>query len=421
MRILHVSWEYPPLIYGGLGRHVHALAESQSAAGHHVTVLTQRPPDSAAIEAVNGVHVVRIAAQTPDVPRAPEALLAWARDLDQRLARALPGLVEAARPAVVHAHDWVVAATAAAASDHELPVVTTVHATEAGRHLGWVHSPLSQTIHEIEFELAHRSDRVIVCSKAMQQEVVQLFDLPTNRTCVVPNGIDLTKWSAAESGSARTRINVTYPSIRESTPLILFTGRVEWEKGVHVLLEAVRLLALAGRFYPTIVAGTGTREEALKDEFSDLVDDGLATFAGWVSEEHLRDLVGAADVVVVPSIYEPFGLVALETAAVGTPLIVSEVGGLADIVHDRHTGLTVPAEDPVALSEAIHEVVADPLNARERAARLRESLHPKYDWRQIAKQTIECYRDACTYRPGSCREPLPDTPKPTQDNLFKKA
>ncbi|NQU36137.1 MAG: glycosyltransferase family 4 protein, partial [Actinobacteria bacterium] len=293
MRILHISWEYPPLLYGGLGRHVHALAEHQAANGNDVTVLTQRPLGATDAETVNGVHVIRVDPPSSEVPRIPEALIEWTHALDERLAAATPAAIAAATPDVAHAHDWVVSAAAAAAGT-QLPLVTTVHATEGGRHGGWVNIPLSQTIHNAEFVLTNRSDRVIACSRAMRSEIHQLFGIAPERIDVIPNGIDLTDWTPGEGGYGQP-------------PTVVFTGRLEWEKGVHVLLSAVRLLLSANEAPLVLIAGTGTREHILKAEFADLIESGTVRFLGWVSEHELRELVRTATVAVVPSIYEPFG------------------------------------------------------------------------------------------------------------------
>ena len=133
MRVLHLSWEYPPLVYGGLGRHVHALAEAQAAAGHDVVVVTQHPgaEDVPSDEVVRGVRVVRAPHDPPVVEMSD--FLAWVVSLEHALTRRALALGEQWRPDVVHAHDWVVAHAAATLRQAwRVAVVATVHATEAG-------------------------------------------------------------------------------------------------------------------------------------------------------------------------------------------------------------------------------------------------------------------------------------------------
>ena len=144
MRVLMLSWEYPPVMVGGLGRHVHALAEAMAVAGHEVTVLTRHPGSSevAYDEVAGGVRVVRVA-EDGSGPGFTEDLLAWTTALNDALTRG--GLEIGADRSfdVVHAHDWLVA-QAACALEHDLgvPLVATVHATEAGRHQGWLPGPV---------------------------------------------------------------------------------------------------------------------------------------------------------------------------------------------------------------------------------------------------------------------------------------
>lgn len=416
MRIMHISWEYPPRLYGGLGRHVHALAEHQAALGHQVSVVTQRPRGLPDAETVNGVQIVRVTPPTDAVPTVPGDLVDWAQALDRSLARAIADLGVALRPEVAHAHDWVVtqAALAARGSTPAVPLVSTIHATEGGRHQGWISNELSRTIHNSECALTAASERIIVCSRSMQREVAALFCAPASKIDVIANGIDLSYWqSVIESGS----INQAPPAVDRGT--VLFTGRIEWEKGVHVLLAAVNQIVDSRPDIRVLIAGTGTRQQDLRHEFSDLIEAGRVTFLGRVPEQDLIKLIANADVAVVPSIYEPFGLVALEAAALSTPLVVSDTGGLADLVDDGVTGRVVASQDVDALAEAILETLANRDAATKRAQRLRLSLSATYDWTTIAARTVESYRRAIqTHQPGSDPGFGPMLAAPADHNLL---
>ncbi|MEI6623721.1 MAG: glycosyltransferase family 4 protein, partial [Actinomycetes bacterium] len=339
MRVLHVSWEYPPVVYGGLGRHVHALAEAQAAAGHDVTVLTQQPPGAAAREVLNGVSVIRVEPPTPTVPREPDPLVAWVERLDARMASEAANVVRALEPQVVHAHDWVVNHSAREARRYSgAPLVVTIHATEAGRHQGWITSDLSRRIHGLEHQLISRAQRVITCSNAMRVEVETAFNTEPERIDVIPNGIDLGHWQiAAETRSyARSQFAPT-------GSLIVYVGRLEWEKGVHTLIDALPAVVAQHPDLHVVIAGTGTYEAMLHQHGRELTEAGVVTFTGWLPEDELQALAAAADVAVVPSLYEPFGLVALEAGALGIPLVVARTGGLADIVTDGVSGSTFAA------------------------------------------------------------------------------
>lgn len=416
MRILHISWEYPPLIYGGLGRHVHALAEAQAALGHEVTVLTQQGPAATPRERVNGVNVLRVRPPTPEVPRDPDQLVAWVDLLDTAMADAASTLVETLQPDVLHAHDWVVSRTAEAARRAcPAPLVVTVHATEAGRHQGWVTSGLSRGIHAAEHRITNQAQIVIACSRAMRTEVSTLFDVPSERIVVIPNGIDLDRWRVSDRERAKGAKHWQTDGAR-----ILFLGRLEWEKGVHTLLESVTALgAESDRDFELLVAGTGTYQATLKEQARDVIESGTVTFTGWVPEQELRELTSAADLVVVPSLYEPFGLVALEAGALGVPLVVSDRGGLADIVTDGTTGRTFPAGDARGLANAIAAQLDDGAAAGQMAATLAGELGERFDWSVIGARTVGAYERAVT---DSAFRPRPlgvVEPEPSDVNLLR--
>src|SRR3954454_5891420 len=199
-----LSWEYPPVVYGGLGRHAHALSEALAQAGHEVTVVTQHAQGAAYDEVVGGVRVVRPPADPPLMPR--EDLLAWVLSLNHSLGRAATRLATQSPFDVLHAHDWVVAhAAAATKSAATLPLVATMHATEAGRHQGWLPGPLSRAIHTTEWWLTFEARRVITCSSHMRWEVTRLFDLPPDSVDVVPAGIDLASWHVDDELASEAR------------------------------------------------------------------------------------------------------------------------------------------------------------------------------------------------------------------------
>jgi glycogen(starch) synthase len=396
VRILHLSWEYPPLVHGGLGRHVHALAEAQAAAGHDVVVVTHHPgtvehADLALDERVNGVRVVRAVHETVQMP-GHDDLIAWVLGLGHAMTRTALALGTTWRPEVVHGHDWMVAHAAANLRQaFAVPVVATVHATEAGRHQGWLPNELSTSIHTTEWWFTYEARRVITCSEHMRWEVTRLFELPPDKVDVVPNGVDRHVWTPdpAAAQTARERL-------APDGPLVVFTGRLEWEKGVHTLVEAMPRLRRRHPGLRLVVAGRGTQRDALVEQARRLRVSRSVEFTGWLEEEDLRALVAAADVAVVPSVYEPFGLVALETAALGTPLVVAGTGGLAEVVRDHESGLVVPPLDSAALADAVTELLRDEVLAHRVARAAREVVVRDHDWSALAARTVEVYAAAVT-------------------------
>lgn len=387
MRVVHVSWEYPPLVYGGLGRHVHALAESQAARGDDVLVVTQATGSTISRERVHGVEILRVPHDPPVLDFREETLLAWVLGMQTAMIREAGDL---GATDVLHAHDWVTA-HAAIALRRVLPadaLVTTIHATEAGRHQGWLPTPLSDAIHGIEHWLVHSSDRVIVCSEHMRREVETLFGAQSlqQRIDVVANGIDLDRWKTTRSEAMRA-----HDRHASTGPLLVFVGRLEWEKGAHTLIEALPRLRRRVPGLRTVIAGRGGHAEALENLARDRRVAGAIDFVGWLPEKELHALIAAADALVIPSLYEPFGLVGLEGAALGAPLVVARTGGLAEFVIDGETGRSFEAGDPAALAEAVQSTLDDPAAAQAMAGRARDRLRREYAWESLAAQTDEVY------------------------------
>ena len=415
VRVLMLSWEYPPLLVGGLGRHVHALAEQLAADRHEVTVLTRDggPDASVALpadEVVRGVRVVRVPEEQAQ-PRFSEELLAWAAALNRSLTRAGHALPE--RPDVVHAHDWLAGRAGTALAEHlRAPLVATLHATEAGRHQGWLPEPLNRAVHAEEWQLASGAARVITCSAAMRWEVTRLFDLPAEVVDVVPNGVDLDRWRTTPDAVAAARRRWA-----PDGPLVLYSGRLVYEKGVHDLLAAVPRLRRRNPGVRVVVAGTGPKAAELRGLARRLRLGRSVAFAGFVPDAELAALAAAADCAVVPSVYEPFGLVALEAGAAGTPVVVSDVGGLREFVAHGRTGLRFAAGDRGGLADAVTELLADPRLGRRLAEQARLVLHRDHAWSRVAERTVVVYRRAAVDR----RVPTPGAPPLAEGNLLTGA
>ena len=386
-----LSWEYPPVLVGGLGRHVHALAEAMAAAGHAVTVLSRHPGGSAVPydEVVGGVRVVRVS-EDPSLLSFTDDLLAWTMALNHALTRAGLAVCAEDPPDVVHAHDWLVAHAATTLEAHlGIPLVATVHATEAGRHQGWLPGPLNRSIHSVEWWLADRARRVITCSAYMRWEVTRLFELAPEKVDVRPNGVDAARWQVPADRAAAARARWAADG-----PLVAYSGRLVHEKGVQDLLAAVPALRRRHPGLRVVVAGTGPAEAELRAQARALRLGRAVTFAGFIPDADLAALVAAADCAVVPSRYEPFGLVALEATAAGAPVAVADVGGLAEIVADGRTGLRFAPGTPAALAAAVDRLLTDPALGRRLAAAARAELATEYAWPVVAERTIATYDQA---------------------------
>lgn len=396
MRILMLSWEYPPVVVGGLGRHVHALARKLGEQGHEVVVLCRQPTGSDASThptsdfTADGVRVIRIAEDPPHLVFERD-LVAWTLAMGHGMVREGLRLLRTWQPDVVHAHDWLVTHPAVALGEAaEVPLVATVHATEAGRHSGWLSQPLNQQVHSVEWWLANRADSLITCSAAMRAEVTHLFDVDPDTITVLHNGIEPRRWRVrpAEVAEARQRHGAA------DAPLLLFFGRLEWEKGVQDLIAG---LARIRRSHPgtrLVVAGTGSHGQWLADQARKHRVLRAVEFAGHLSDRELAAVLSAADAVVLPSRYEPFGIVALEAAAAGTPLVASTAGGLGEVVVDGRTGSSFAPADVDGLTAAVRGVLNDPAAAQRRARAAKARLGTDFDWRRIAEGTAGVYAAA---------------------------
>jgi glycogen(starch) synthase len=384
-----LSWEYPPLVVGGLGRHVDALSRELAAAGHDVRVVSRGESCAEVDEVREGVRVRRAAADPIAVDFTTETLLAWTQAAEHALVRAALPVVRRWRPDVVHAHDWLVAQTGITLAEVTgAPLVVTMHATEAGRHQGWLPKPLNLAIHSVERWLAHRAAAVITCSTAMHDEATSLFELAEDRVVVVPNGIDPARWRGTASARAAARARHA-----GAGPLLVFAGRLVHEKGLQTLLDAMPALRRVHPELRLLVAGTGVFEGQLQARARRLRVARAVEWAGFVPEVELAPMLGAADLAVVPSLYEPFGIIALEAAAARTPLVVARTGGLQDLVRNGVAAASFPPGDVAALTAAVLAVLADGGASRSRPG-VDRIIRRDYTWRAVAAHTAAVYARA---------------------------
>jgi glycogen(starch) synthase len=405
MKVLMVSWEYPPVVIGGLGRHVHHLSTALAAAGHEVVVLSRRPTGTdpsthpSSDEIAEGVRVVA-AAQDPHEFSFAQDMMAWTLAMGHAMVRTGLSLTDNSsdgpwRPDVVHAHDWLVAHPAIALAEfYDVPMVSTIHATEAGRHSGWVSGALSRQVHAVESWLVRESDSLITCSASMCDEIAELFGPGLAEITVIRNGIEAARWPFATRRP------------RTGAPELLFVGRLEYEKGVHDAIAALPRIRRAHPGTTLTVAGEGTQLDWFVEQARKHRVLKATRFVGRLDHDELLGALHRADAAVLPSHYEPFGLVALEAAAAGTPLVTSNIGGLGEAVIDGITGMSCPPRDVARLAKAVCAVLDDPAAAQRRAYAARERLTSDFDWHTVADETAQVYLAAKRRE----RQPLPRLP-----------
>ena len=388
MRVMMLSWEYPPRIVGGISPHVKELSQQLQAQGIEVHVITKETPLAPDEEVEpSGVQIHRVHLdEKPNDFIHEIQLLNKATDL--RVRQLLEDWRPGGQPTLFHAHDWLSLDCARELKyEYSLPMIATVHATEEGRNNG-IHNDMQRYIHEQEYWLTYEAWRVIVCSQFMREEVNRQFNCPPNKVDVIFNGVDAHKFDfdfpAERRAEVRSRIALPDEKV------VMYVGRFVREKGIHLLLNAAGTVLAKEPKAKFVIVGGGHREKFEKFVHWAGLGDRVH-FTGFVSGRNLHELYRCADVAVFPSLYEPFGIVALEGMAADVPVVVSDAGGLKEVVLHDETGTTTFAGDPSSLAWGILRVLQDPERANRLKAAAKARLTTDFDWARIAAQTIDVY------------------------------
>src|SRR3954451_3331368 len=395
MRALILSWEYPPLIEGGLARHVRKLSENLVEQDVEVHVLTRGHEESPPEEERGGVMVHRV--REPKRPRELGEFVTWIEHMNADMLAAGVELGDRYDFDLVHGHDWLVAV----AGDHlakrfRCPLVVTIHATEYGRHQGWVNEHPQSHIHGVEKWMANRADRVITCSAYMREHVSDIYGLDEERIAVIPNGIDPSELVPVDALEA-LRGRFAEPEDK----LVLLVGRLVYEKGFQLALQALPGLIERLGNVRFLVAGAGAAAAQARAEATALGLDDHGTFLGWIGDDVLHSLYRIADLTVVPSIYEPFGLVALEAMASGCPCLVADTGGLREVVpSDESVGLRFRSRDPGSLGAMAERLLTDEALRDRLVAEAQEHVLT-FDWADVARQAAAVYGEVTAAWPAS--------------------
>ena len=297
---------------------------------------------------------------------------------------------------LIHVHDWLTA-SAGIELKHawRIPLVTTIHATERGRHHSHLPSETSHNINQLEWQVCFESWRLIVCSSYMAGELRRFFDVPLDKVTLIPNGVDVTPFESCSDERVRELKGRFAPN---GERLLFYVGRITPEKGVQVLLQAVPSILERHPNVRLLVAGRNSEQmQPLVDELG--IGEAVELL-GFVDSETRDCLYRSVDAAVFPSLYEPFGIVALEAMAAGCNVIASEVGGLAEVVDHRRTGLTVRANDSQSIAWAVDQIFTDQVQAQAMRARALQEVTRSYNWGAIAASTVDMYRAVEAQRKG---------------------
>jgi glycogen(starch) synthase len=400
VRVLMLSWEYPPNVTGGLGTHVAELSAALARAGIEVHVIT--PQFSSLLPVQNGSPEAdssdrEVTEEGVTVYRVPlvganENIYDQARKTNQVMAAHGRDLLNNGQSFdLIHAHDWLVV-SAAQTLKHEfhLPLIATIHATERGRARGGtLHTDLQRNIHGAEWWLVYEAWRVIACSYHMASEVEAFFHAPMEKIDVIPNGVNPYRngqWVETDLEKCKAQFGAS------GRQVVFSVGRLVHEKGFHLLVEAVPRILSEFPNTQFVMAGRGPEAPYLAQRAKSLDVADHVSFPGFISDRERDCLYHVAACAVFPSLYEPFGIVALEAMSAGCPVVVTEIGGLGEVVRHGKTGVTIYPDDVQSVAWGVLHTLRNPALAAARAEAAQEVVHLDYNWDTIAAQTIAVYQ-----------------------------
>ena len=386
MKILMLTWEYPPRIVGGIARVVHDLSKRLIKDGHEVTVVTYKDGDVPMYENDKGVNVYRV----ENYMIHPNNFIDWIMQLNfNMISKATEIIQKEGKFDVIHAHDWLVANAAKALKNaFDIPVVSTIHATESGRNSG-IHDETQRYINDTEWLLTYESTEVIVNSNYMKNHVQGLFGLPFDKINVIPNGINLTNFNGIERDYDFRR-----QYAMDNEKIILYVGRLVYEKGVQHLISAMPKILENYHDAKLIIAGKGGMLDELKSQADYMGLSDKIYFTGYLNSKQVQKMYKCADVAVFPSTYEPFGIVALEAMLAGVPTVVSDVGGLNEIVDHRENGMKSYAGNSNSIADSVLSLLFDKQLAAKVSKNAKAKVKEEFSWNKISQDTHYIYEKA---------------------------
>ncbi len=383
MKILVLSWEFPPRLVGGIARHVAELYPEMVKLGHEVHLITVEFGQAPLYEVVEGIHIHRVPVWHS------QDFFHWICNMNESMGRHGGKLIQEEQPFdLIHAHDWLVGDAAIALKQtFKIPLVATIHATEFGRHNG-LHCHTQHYVCNKEKQLAYNAWRVIVCTDYMRREVERVLESPWDKIDVVYNGIRPEKKHRHQEFDYW---NFRRRFAADDEKIIYYVGRMTYEKGVSVLINAAPkvLWEMGGKAKFIFIGGGNT--DHWKRQAWDLGIWDKCYFTGFMSDNDLDKFQTIADCAVFPSLYEPFGIVALESFAARVPVVVSNAGGLPEVVRHTKTGIVTYTNNPESLAWGMLEVLKNPRYACWLVDNAYQDLERHFNWAKLAQQTEAVY------------------------------
>jgi len=416
LRIAMLSYHTCPLATlggkdtGGMNVYVRDLTRELGRIGIHVDVFT-RSQDEHVPHVLHDLGYGNRVVHVPSGPEEPKN--------KRQMANYIPDFVEGIKQFavekgikydVIHSHYWMSGLAAEALSDAwgGTPIVHMFHT------LGEMKNRVARSESERagedrlngERQVLRRADRIVVATLAEQTQLRFLYRADDRKMVIIPPGVDTSHFYPIPPDEAKQ-----YIGLKPENRMVLFVGRIEPLKGVDTLIEAMSCLDVQEIRRPVHLAIIGGEPNAIPEDMSEemtrlqkLCDElcvgGMVVFLGKRGQDTLPYYYSAAEVVVMPSLYESFGMVALEAMACGTPVVASEVGGLGYLVQNGTTGYTIPDSEPEALCEKLSWLLGDE-DLRVSMGKRAAEYATDYAWEKIAAQITDVYKDLVGKRAGS--------------------
>jgi glycogen synthase len=387
MRVLHVTPEFPPVIWGGLGTAVGGLANASAREGLEVAVLLVGGVlvlDQVASRGAYGQPIPGwkgMSAESP-VPVNPDGV-AFFHVAPEEAIRAAVDLARSWKPDVVHLHTgWLGHVARAIQQEAGVPFVFTVHSLDRVEYQhgifmwGW----------ETQEAAIAAADRVIAISGSEKALIAEYCRYALERVRIVGNGIDerTDAWDAVKRRKA------------VGAPLILYSGRFVDRKGIRELLEAIPVvLDQVPGARVVLAGGYGGGAEIERTWLIDVLRPyrDRVQFTGWLTPNEMAFWYAAADILVVPSWYEPFGMVVLEGMLYGLAIAASDVGGPAEILEHGRTGILFPPRNAQALADAVIGLSTDPALRDRLASAAARQVRQRWLWPRLVERMAAVYRE----------------------------
>lgn len=374
--ILVLATEYSPNIVGGLGRHVSDIVAEGNRKGLKFIVVTTSSNENESYTFENGIHVYRLV----PLQHHPRTFIDYILNVNFRFIQFVLYELKLSFD-IIHVHDWLTGiAGVELKTEIGKPLLATIHSTEDGRMNSKTH--FSNRIHSFESSLIEASDNTIVCSRYMENILIKEFNCTKDKLTLIPNGI-------IPKSYLPPNLNDRLPF--SNSPYLLGMGRLVKEKGFQYLLKAFSIVHKQFPEFRLIIAGEGPFHKELVQLAYGLHIDKYVSFIGFVQEEKRNVLLHHCEMLVVPSLYEPFGIIALEGMVAAKPIVSFQIGGLAEILNDSR-GILVNDTSSSSLADTICDYFSEPQKYNEIVQKGFYAANTIYNLSYLIEETILLYK-----------------------------